>query len=83
MTHQEITEIAEKTADILERRGLVRKTDRDYTVADIIAITGYSSHRISSLTLHGQYYIAGKRMFKKSEIDYRMKNGMQLAVGWK
>lgn len=79
--------IAQKVVSALS--GLVLLSDRfekdgtpkkDYTPADIRAMTGYSATRLSSIRLHGEYYLHGKRLFRREEIDYRRRMGLNLAV---
>lgn len=54
--------------------------DRDYSCADIVRMTGYNKYSLAAIKLHGQYYINGKRLFRREEVDRRRKLGLNLAV---
>jgi hypothetical protein len=72
--------LADEIVARLRNEGLLR-LQRDYTVADLREMTGYSRSRISEIKIHGEYYLAGKRLFRKEVVDYRRKMGLNLAEG--
>jgi len=64
-------------SDHFEQNG---KPKRDYAPSDIRAMTGVSSTRLSRMKLHGEYHINGKRLFRREEIDYRRRMGLNLVM---
>jgi hypothetical protein len=71
-------EIIDSAIAKLRKEGLILQ--RDYEVADIIKMTDCSKTWIANKKLHGQYYIGKKRLFRREEIEYRRKLGLNLAV---
>jgi hypothetical protein len=73
---EDITRIASEVS-ILVRRD-PPPIQRDYTVKDIRAITGYTPNNISAHKFHGEYFCGGKRLFRREEIDYRRRMGLNI-----
>ena len=57
-----------------------RKIQQDYSIREIKDMTGVGNSKAYTNTFYGEYLLAGKRLVRKDEFDYRRKMGLDVCI---